>query len=500
MREKVWGFIERHKMLRPGDRVVVGVSGGADSVCLLLLLAENEIGLQIRAVHVHHGIRGAEADRDAAFVEGLCGQLGVPRRVIYRDVPGYAREHGLSVEEAGRVLRYEALEEEAGRWQQEEGAGEEEKGRRPVWVAVAHHQDDNAETILHHLLRGSGLKGLAGMRPVQKNRIRPLLAVRRQEIQDYLEARGVGWREDSTNLSGEHTRNRIRNELIPYMAREINGRAVENVLRAGEIFREADDYLQKQAGKVWQQSGRTGRGPGRTGGEVMQVSMDVQIFRSQEPIIRTYLIRRMLDEADAGHKDITARHLIGKLTPGGSLDLPGFLRAFCSSREIGVENYGKTAEGAAAPDTHKNTCPALVLVPGTVALRPGELRCRLFPRKKGTEIPKKEYTKWFDYDKIKGTLFARHRQPGDYLTLPGGGRKTLKRFLIDEKVPRGHRDEIWLLAEGKHVLWVVGYRISEYYKIVEETHTILQVEFYGGKAYGRQDPGIIVRRGSEPED
>lgn len=132
MREKVWGFIERHKMLRPGDRVVVGVSGGADSVCLLLLLAENEIGLQIRAVHVHHGIRGAEADRDAAFVEGLCGQLGVPRRVIYRDVPGYAREHGLSVEEAGRILRYEALEEEAGRWQQEEGAGEEEKGRRPV--------------------------------------------------------------------------------------------------------------------------------------------------------------------------------------------------------------------------------------------------------------------------------------------------------------------------------------------------------------------------------
>ncbi|NBH72229.1 tRNA lysidine(34) synthetase TilS [Clostridiaceae bacterium] len=497
MREKVWEFIEDNEMLKPGDRVVVGVSGGADSVCLLLVLAENEIGLQIRAVHVHHGIRGREADRDAAYVEGFCARLGVPQKTVCRDVPGYAREHGLSVEEAGRAVRYEVMEEEAGRWQQEEDG----EGQRPVWIAVAHHQDDNAETILHHLFRGSGLRGLAGMRPVQKNRIRPLLAVRRQEIQDYLESRGIGWREDSTNLSGEYTRNRIRNELIPYVSGHVNGRAVENVLRAGGIFRQADDYLQKQAGKVWQQSGKAGKGTGKGGRQVVRASMDAREFWGQEPVIRIYLIRRMLDEADAGHRDITARHLglIGRLTAGGSLDLPGCLRAFCSSQEIGIENYGAAAGEEILP-VRRDACPAEVLVPGTVPLLPGELRCAVFPRKKGAEIPKKEYTKWFDYDKIKGTLSARHRQPGDYLTLPGGGCKTLKRFLIDEKVPREHRDEIWLLAEGKHVLWVVGYRISEYYKIVEETHTILQVEFYGGKAYGRQDPGIIVRRGSEPED
>ena len=140
------------------------------------------------------------------------------------------------------------------------------------------------------------------------------------------------------------------------------------------------------------------------------------------------------------------------------------------------------------------------MVPGKVSFMSQTMICTVFPWEKGAEIPKKEYTKWFDYDKIKDTLSVRHRRPGDFMTLPGGGRKTLKRFLIDEKVPRERRDEIWVLAEGSHVLWVVGYRISEYYKIVEETHTILQVDFYGGKAYGRQDPGTIVRRGSESEN
>ncbi len=499
MQEKVWKFIRAHEMLKPDDRVAVAVSGGADSVCLLMLLAENAIHLQLRAIHVHHGIRGQEADRDAAFVEELCRRLGIWQKTVYRNVPQYAREQGMSTEEAARILRYETLEEEAGVWEQEEGE------EPPVRIAVAHHQDDNAETILHHLFRGSGLKGLAGMQPVQGRRIRPLLAVRRQEILEYLKSNGAEWKEDSTNESQEYTRNRIRRNLIPCLTGQINERAVENVIHAGMIFGQADDYLQKQAKRVWEQCKRTGKRAGKAGEEVVWASMDVQVLKEQEPILRIYLIREMLAAAAAGHKDITARHLeqIGRLADsavGKSLDLPGFVRAFRSYQEIGIENHSGQDAQTDILRTEGNEEAAALLVPGKVSFMSQTMICTVFPWEKGAEIPKKEYTKWFDYDKIKDTLSVRHRRPGDFMTLPGGGRKTLKRFLIDEKVPRERRDEIWVLAEGSHVLWVVGYRISEYYKIVEETHTILQVDFYGGKAYGRQDPGTIVRRGSESEN
>lgn len=248
MWRKIWGFAQENKMFTQGDRVVLGVSGGADSVCLLLAMAENDKEICLRVVHVHHGLRGKEADRDGEFVRELCRELGVPFEIVYRDVAGYAREKGLSVEEAGRILRYEALEGAAKRW--------EEDGGRQVLIGVAHHQDDNVETILHHLLRGSGLRGLAGMQPVQGNRVRPLLGVRRQEIVEYLEKRGMEWCEDSSNGEKEYTRNRIRGELIPYMTRYVNERASENILHAGRLFGQADVYLRRQAEKVWEEAGK----------------------------------------------------------------------------------------------------------------------------------------------------------------------------------------------------------------------------------------------------
>ena len=158
---KVRTFIKEEDLLAAGDGVLVALSGGTDSVCLLLVLSElaGEGGWEIRAMHVHHGLRGQEADRDEDFVRKLCGRLGVPLFVVHRDVAGYAREHGLSAEEAGRILRYQALEEYGKSWEKNVISPDSQ-----VRIAVAHHQDDNVETILHHLLRGSGLRGLGGMR------------------------------------------------------------------------------------------------------------------------------------------------------------------------------------------------------------------------------------------------------------------------------------------------------------------------------------------------
>ncbi|MCI8268997.1 MAG: tRNA lysidine(34) synthetase TilS [Lachnospiraceae bacterium] len=485
---KVWHFIKEKDLLQPGDRVLVAVSGGADSVCLLKVLAENQIGLALRAMHVHHGLRGEEADRDARFVQGICQRLKIPLEIVYRRAGEYARENRISEEEAGRILRYEALEEAAARWEEEisEQASADEKQdrgaapkQRPVQIAVAHHQDDNAETILHHLLRGSGLRGLAGMRPVQGNRIRPLLGVRRSEIVAYLQEAEWEWCEDSSNESGIYTRNRIRRELIPCMIEKVNARAVENILHAGELMGQADHYLEQQAIHLWKQLGYTEKSDGN--GEIQRAVINREGFLAQEKIIRTYLIHRMLMLTAPEQKDITAKHIqliesLADCAVGSSCDLPGGLRAVRSYQEFYVEHRQRMQR----PEPAEVNIPA----PGEEPVRVGDFEFRAFFRENGVEIPKKEYTKWFDYDKIKATLSVRGRQQGDFFTLPGGGRKMLSRFLIDEKIPRGQREHILVLAEENQILWVVGYRIGEYYKITEATHSILQVDFYGGKAYG----------------
>lgn len=505
MWKKVQDHIRENQLLVPGDRVIVALSGGADSVCLLSVLDEirhqgatGNTGisdLELRAVHVHHGLRGEEADRDAEYVKTLCAQLKIPLVTVYRQVEAYAKEHGLSTEEAGRILRYEAFRQEAERW------------GGPVKIAVAHHRDDSAETILHHLVRGSGLKGLSGIRPKQGDRIRPLLCVSRKEILDYLNAHGLAWCEDSTNDSLDYTRNRIRNEILPRMTETINTRAVENILHAGEIFAQADAYLEAQSRAVWEQYGSSGT---ETGAGRPKACITLDGFCAQPEIIRTYLIRHMLDLVVPGWKDITSRHFVqvaelAEKQVGSRFDLPGGVcavrgydvlelkagkrlsrekaeqkKAAGESRELFISLPGITSDEAASADfaDREMTLTALPFTSGTLHLS-------VFLQKKDREIPKNQYTKWFDYDRIKGTLSLRYRRTGDYLMLPGGGSKAITRYMIDEKIPRELRDQIPVLTEGDHVLWVVGYRISEYYKITNATKTILQVDFNGGKENGR---------------
>ena len=461
--------MREHEMTAPGDAVIVALSGGADSVCLLTVLKQLATpAFLLRAVHVHHGIRGAEADRDEAFAQKLCESLSVPLCVAYCHVPAYAAEHGLSEEEAGRILRYQVLEKEAGKWEQELPAGSRVK------IALAHHRDDNAETILHHLLRGSGLTGLAGIRPVQGRRIRPLLCVGREEIRAYLEAGHISWCEDSTNQSPDYTRNRIRSQVLPLLKTAVNEQAEEHILQAGQIIGQADAYLRQQAEEIWQEA--------VCGREEDLAAIPLTAFARQPEILKTYLIRHMLDQLHPGWKDIGSRHftaiaeLAGKPV-GSRLDLPGGLMARTgyetleivrkTEREVSV----KTESGADGEIHGRQTVP--------------ELHMTVFSRQKDQEIPKNQYTKWFDYDKIKGTLSVRTRRTGDYLILPSGGSKTIARYMIDEKIPKEKREQILLLAEGSHVLWVVGFRISEYYKIEEHTENILQVTCDGGKDYGR---------------
>lgn len=261
-------YIEKNQLIRPGDGVVVGLSGGPDSVFLLYALhtLQARMGFTLRAVHVHHGIRGAEADRDAAFSAELCAKLAVPFQAVHVDAPSYAAQQGLGLEEAARILRYEALE--TARQQLAEALAAARSSDSPAtiadspshlpdapsmkgltatfaptaWIAVAHHLDDQAETVLHNLVRGAGLRGLAGMENRRNHVIRPLLSIKREDILKWLEQNNILYVTDSTNADPHYTRNRIRSTVLPEL-REINPEASAHIAHSAALLREADAYF-----------------------------------------------------------------------------------------------------------------------------------------------------------------------------------------------------------------------------------------------------------------
>ena len=215
IREKVLKFINENRMMEKGDNIVIGVSGGADSMCLLdiMLYIATEYDLNIYVVHINHGIRGESAYRDARFVKDYCYSRGVNCTIGEYDVPILASQWGMSHEEAGRRVRYEAFDEML---QRLGGKGK---------IAVAHNADDSAETILLNLIRGSGLKGMTGIQPVRDNIIRPILCLSRSEIEAYNQAEGINYVTDETNLEDEYTRNKIRMNILPKMC-QINPNAI----------------------------------------------------------------------------------------------------------------------------------------------------------------------------------------------------------------------------------------------------------------------------------
>lgn len=440
--------VEKYHMLEPGDRVLAAVSGGADSVCLLALLAkmEQRLDIQVRALHVHHGLRGAEADRDADFTETICRKLGVPVRIVRADVRRYAREERLSEETAGRIVRYQILERAAEEWEQQD------PGPGRVRIGTAHHGDDQAETIFHNFCRGSGLAGLGGMRPVRGRIIRPLLELRRSQIEAWLKNQGLSWCQDSTNLETDYTRNRIRNTILPLVCSQVNQKAVENILGLGRLAAWADDCLREQA-REWVQSKA----------EILEemIRLPVQPFEQLEEILRSYVVWLCMEELAGSAKDLSQRHVeavkeLFSKQAGRFLTLPYGLRARREYQHVVLEK----AQNNRQPEAPQQQAPGIWF--------------QTFSWEKGMEIPKNQYTKWFDCDKIRDTLQVRTRRSGDYITLPEGKRKSLRRLMIDEKIPREERDRIWLLADGSHIMWIIGYRISEYYKIGPCTVRVLQ--------------------------
>lgn len=456
-------FIRKQNMLKKGDRIIAGVSGGADSVCMLTLLLAlaPETGHEVFVVHINHGIRGEGADRDESFVRELCEKKGVPFYAIHGDIPALARESGETEEEAGRNFRYASFRKLA----LELGCSR---------IAVAHNSDDNAETVLFNIFRGSGISGVRGILPVRGVKapegsaegsltlIRPLLVFSRKEIEEYLCSRKQEWCTDETNLQNDYSRNKIRNVLLPMVKAELNSNASGHIGELSSQAAELEDFLKACVEKELPRCDFSHEG---------EVFLEENHIRGLHSALRRALLRCCFERLSGRLKDVESRHisLIEEMFDrevGKSIDLPYNLKAVRRYKGVTLvsckpgEAVG--AAGTASGNDGRQTTVGLELV----------MRESL-PGK----FPENPDIQWFDAGKLQETPVIRRRQEGDYLLIGSKGhRKSLNRFMIDSKIPVELRDEIDILAEGHHVLWVPGFRRDDSCYITEDTTRVLVAE------------------------
>lgn len=468
--------IEEFHMLSFGDRVLAGVSGGADSVCLLLALIamQKEIDFSMEVIHVEHGIRGEESLKDAEFVEDLCKRAQVLCHKVTVDVPAYCQKTGLGTEEAARILRYQAFSKLA-----------LEKGAK---VALAHHMEDNAETILFQMARGSSLTGLCGMQPVREDEngvcyIRPLLFFHRDEIEGFLRSHGMGYRVDSTNAELDYSRNYIRNIVLPNLAK-VNEQVVAHMNRTAAHLSEVKDYMDQEVSRIWEEVASVEDG----------IALDVKALLGLHKAVQKEIAYKAIAEAVGGKKDISSTHVSDLLglchnQSGKELTLPNGVLArkeYETIRLIASKEKSNGQNEECVVEVSNKMLEECFVSGKSMTLDIGEageqISFHIFEKtEEYQEIPRKICTKWFDYDKIKKGFCIRTRRSGDYFISDAmGHRKKLKQYFIDEKIPLAERNRKKLLAQDDAVLWLIGGRISEHIKVTQKTKYIFEITYDGG--------------------
>ncbi len=453
--ERLYFFIKEKELVQPGDKICVGLSGGADSVCLLETLnaLSKRLGISLCAFHVNHCLRGEESDTDELFAKQLCEKRNIPFKAFRFDVKALAAQNKESVEEAGRGARRVAAAE----CMKEFGATK---------TALAHHMDDSAETFLFNMARGTSLSGLKGISAKNGSTIRPLLIFRRREIEDELVSRGIKWRTDSSNLTEEYSRNRLRHNVLPYFEKNINVESVRHMSEAMGDIEEADLIIRQLAAEKANTLAKREKG----GVTILNAASE------EKNLIFGYMITDAIKTLTKNMTDIKRVHIeqikgLFRGETGHSLDLPYNIKA--EKTYDGVKLCLKDAN----KHEIKEDSPCKIEVGKRIMYGGMSFESRLIDVSEfDGEVPKKKYTKWFDYDKISNMTCLRHRLSGDYIVSDSDGhRKKLKRYFTDEKIPREERDNIVCLADGNRIIWVVGGRISEDCKVSGDTKRILEI-------------------------
>ncbi|MBR5381830.1 MAG: tRNA lysidine(34) synthetase TilS [Oscillospiraceae bacterium] len=415
--KKLLAFADGYGMLPYGARVLAAVSGGADSVCLLLILAavSKERGLVLSAGHFNHCLRGEESDGDEAFVKALCERLGVPFLAGRGDVRAEAEKTGESLEEAARRLRYAFLEEAAA-------------GAR---IATAHTASDNAETVLLNLTRGAGTRGLAGIPPVRGDIIRPMLTLTRTEAEAYLREKGQTYREDSTNASDDYTRNLLRHRVLPVL-REINPALDTLALGSSRLLRADDEYLTAEARRFLAENARDGR-----------------VEASKLAALPFAVSSRAVRELGGAGLSLAHVESVLALARGDDPSAETHIPRMKVYREYGDLVFSRR-------EKDRPTFAPAVLEPGkTVVLETGT---RVFCEKRpfSAKINKSFNSFIFKSENVCGTITIRPRLPGDRFTPEKGCGKTLKKLFIEKKIPAAVREAVPVVADERGILAVAG--------------------------------------------
>jgi len=451
--------IQRNGMLNPRDRVLIAVSGGPDSIALLhaLLALRPEYDLSLAIAHLDHGLRG-ESREDARFVRRMAKDLGLVCYFKRADVADFCKRKKFSPEEGAREVRYAFLEKAA-------------KKARASKIALGHTMDDQAETVLMRLVRGSGPKGLEGIPPVRGKIIRPLIGVRRNEISKFLGQNKLSYLTDPTNRDPRFLRNRIRLRLIPFLEKGYNPRITETLARTGQLL--ASEQVKKESDKPGWGDAIRARREGKTTKIVLDLSKVLrynEMFRREA--IREALRRIRGDLKQVGFAHVDAVLALMKERVGGEAALPGRFKARRGYDEVIFEKD--------LPEDRQKPFALPVQVPGVTKLPGGKLKTVLLPPSKAPKAWRKSEGRvaWFDAQRIHFPLTVRTRREGDrFWPLGLSGTKRLKEVLINDKVPREERDRLPLLVDQRGILWIAGNRISERAKVLPETRRILKAEF-----------------------
>ena len=453
--DKILRTIREYKMMQAGDRVLLGVSGGIDSTALLYILNDlkKKLGLKLYVAHLDHKIRKGQSGLDAKFVREMCGKLGIRCIVEDFDVPGFAKQNKMNLEDAARRIRYEFFERAAAKV----GANR---------IALGHTASDNVETFLMRLLRGAGLKGLEGIPPVRGKIVRPLIGSLRKEIEEYLSSIKVKARSDRTNFDTKYLRNSIRHKLMPALKR-YNTKIEDALLRTIHAVGADSDLVERMSKEAFDSMVLLKKPE--------EVTLDITKLLALETSLKAGVIRHAIEFVKKDLIDISFVHIediIGMLNKGsGELDLPGM---YIYVRKGALKfSRSKAAREGVKPFMHK------LEVPGQA--RAGEagfiIEAEVVDHVPRSQLTKKDpYMAYLDYDKIGKPLFVRSREDGDVFSPLGlGGSKKLQDIFVNSKIDREKRDSIPVLDDGKKIVWIVGYRISEEAKVTPKTRSVVKL-------------------------
>jgi tRNA(Ile)-lysidine synthase len=454
LKAKVLNTIHKHQMILPDEKIILAVSGGPDSTALLYLMYDlrDELKCSLHIAHLNHNLRGEESDADAEFVKEQAQKLGLPITVESLDVKSMISKE--SLESGARRIRYEFYE----KVMSETHANK---------VVLGHTADDQAETVIMRFLRGSGAKGLSGIPPIRDDiYIRPLIETSRAEVEEYLQSLNITPRWDSSNLSTEYERNKIRHELIPLLERNYSPNIKHILQQTADILREEDDFLTEQI--------RQAMGECIHHQDSRSIDISIPALKKHHIALQRRILRLAIESLLGDLNRYNFDHLVALMdlidnNTGKTISLP---RGIIAERIydkiiISLESFQQPSE----PFDY------IIDVPDEIEIPDLGLSVRTILSKSDyMAYSKDKFQKTFDYDKIKGNLHLRSRRNGDrFQPLGVSGTKKLKDFFIDEKVPRSQRDNVPILTDGNNILWIVGYQIDDRFKVTTQTKTELNV-------------------------